>query len=108
MVRDFERRTGEKFNKPDDFYMTTTDSGFFMWKIERPILWINQVYGDGRYWRDYSFSLACLFNCRFMRTYTRRNPLVFVRKWGARILDYATYQDGDNVYTEYLLELEVK
>lgn len=69
--------------------IVVNDHGFMSWVIdhEGDFFGIN-VYGDGKYWDDFSIALAKQLGCKKIKFATRRNPKVWEKKFGYNIAGY--------------------
>lgn len=81
---DFLERTGDKTIVNTNY--TENEHGFASYKIEKGLLHIIQVYGDGKYWESFFRKIAKENNIKKAMFYTRRNPKTFQRRYGAKTI----------------------
>lgn len=81
---DFMERTGDKTIINTNY--TENEHGFVSYKIEKGILHVIQVYGDGKYWEKFFRKLAKEQGIKKAMFYTRRNPKAFQRRYNAKTI----------------------
>ncbi len=76
----------------DDRICTTNlienEHGFCSYRIYGDILYLENAFGDGKYWYDKMISKAKESGCTKVRFQTKRNPKAWHRKYGCRLVRY--------------------
>lgn len=83
----YEKKTSEKFNpKSDRQTVFDSEKGFCQIGFSGAKLFVYQVCGDGKYWRNLVERLARRFGVEICETYcVRKNIRAFIRLLGYRI-----------------------
>jgi len=68
--------------------MEENEHGFCSYSIDKDVLIIGNVYGDGKYWDSFLSEIATNNGCVKMRFATRRNPEAFTRRHGYNVVGY--------------------
>ena len=62
--------------------------GFMSWKVSDQGLVLLNVYGDGKYWDEFSIELAKKLNLKKIITATRRSPRAYQKKYGYKLTGF--------------------
>lgn len=83
----YNKKSGEKFVPHPGFKLFyLPERGFCQIHIEKAMVIVRQVCGDGRFWYDFSELMANMCGCKAVGTfYGRRNVLAYIRLWGYQI-----------------------
>ena len=88
-IKIYEKKSGEKFVRDESyelFYLP--DKGFCKIKISGGIIIVNQVCGDGRFWKDFSNEIARRMGLKVGKVYfIRKNPKAYIRLLGFKIVE---------------------
>lgn len=86
-IRIYEKKTSEKFNpKSDRQLVFDSEKGFCQLKISEGKLFVYQVCGDGKHWRNFSEYVARNLGIKACVTYcVRKNIRAFIRLLGYHI-----------------------
>lgn len=68
--------------------LTENEYGFCTYRIDKDILFVLNVYGNGEYWDNYLTMIAKQNGCTKMRTGTFRSYKSFCRKYKAKVVGY--------------------
>jgi hypothetical protein len=68
--------------------MVENSHGFYSYSIDGDVLNIGNVFGDGRYWEEFTSSLCEENKCKTIRFATRRNPEAWARKYNYKIVGH--------------------
>ena len=82
-IEKYLRKSGDQFIYEDN--IIANDHGFMSWKIAEDKLVLLNVYGNGKYWDNFSIELAKKLGLKGILTATRRSPKAFTRKFGYKI-----------------------
>jgi hypothetical protein len=64
------------------------DHGFCVWRDDKDILLLVNVYGNGQYWNKWAEKKAKELNVSRIVFATKRNPDAFIRKHGFELSGY--------------------
>jgi len=82
-IEKYLRKSGDQFIYEDN--IVVNDHGFMSWKVQEEKLVLLNVYGNGKYWDEFSIALAKQLELKSILTATRRSPKAFTRKFGYKI-----------------------
>ena len=82
-IEKYLEKSGDQFIYEDN--LIENDHGFMSWKIAEDKLVLLNVYGNGKYWDEFSIALAKQLGLKGILTATRRSPKAFTRKFGYKI-----------------------
>ena len=82
-IQRYLEKSGDQFIYEDN--IINNDQGFMSWKIAEEKLILLNVYGNGKYWDEFSIALAKKLGLKSILTATRRSPKAFTRKFGYKI-----------------------
>jgi hypothetical protein len=86
-IEKYLKKSGDQFIYEDN--IVVNDHGFLSWMIDSEGAFFGlNVYGDGKYWDDFSIALAKQLGCKKIKFSTRRNPKVWEKKFGYNIAGY--------------------
>jgi len=85
-IKIYEKRTRENFEPKKDFKLIfLPDRGFCEYSvdIQKRMVMIYQLCGDGKFWRDIALVMADLYGCNYIGTIcSRDNIKAYIRFWG--------------------------
>lgn len=65
------------------------ERGFCTYEVfDGEMVFVYNVYGDGRFWEKFLKEEARQANCPVIRFATRRNPKAFMRRFNAKLVGY--------------------
>jgi len=82
-IKKYLDKSGDSFIYEDN--IVVNEHGFMSWNIKENKLVLLNVYGNGKYWDDFSITLAKKLGLKGILTATRRSPKAFTRKFGYKI-----------------------
>ena len=93
----YEKRTGEAFELGEgENILWHPEKGFASWAISVNELYIHQVAGDGRYWKDALTLLARSLGLHSAFLWSARNPEALKRRLGLRKSHDGWYEIKDD------------
>lgn len=88
-IKRYEKKTGNKFNPfPSAQIEFDEVNGFCTWEKDGDILYVSDTCGNGRYWEKFLDQKAKELNCKSIKFATTRQPTIFTRKYGYKIVGY--------------------
>jgi len=90
-VEDYLARSGD--TTIIDGELEENEHGFVVWRVVDDVFIAIQVYGDGRYWDEWTTNKAKELGCSKMRCATKRNPETILKKYGGRVVSYLIERD---------------
>ena len=98
----FERKSGQRFSLRKGYNLTVApDGSFCQWKCFKGILFLAEVAGDHDIWQAYTDEICKLNKIIIIVTFVRRNPRVFARMFGSKILFKKRNKRGQEVFCIY-------
>ena len=96
----YEKKTGEKFERGGGYAtFFFPDRGFCEMKATRDMIIVNQLVGDGKFWRQVAEVLAKERGYHHLGTWAiRRNILAYIRFWGFYVERIEELPDGKKRY----------
>lgn len=89
-VKVYEEKTGDKYTQPPEGFslMYLPERGFADMKIntEGKMVFVNQVCGDAKFWRDLAEIIANAWHCNAVCTVCTRHILPYIRSFGWEVV----------------------
>ena len=98
----YEKKSGEKFVRDESyelFYLP--EKGFCKIAVTEKMIVVNQVCGDGIFWKNFANEIARRMGLKIGKVYfVRKNPKAYIRLLGYRILEEKNSQG----FKDYICE----
>ena len=82
-IKRYLDKSGDSFIYEDN--IVVNEHGFMSWNIHEGKLVLLNVYGNGKYWDNFSIDLAKKLDLKTILIATRRSPKAFTKKFGYKI-----------------------
>ena len=99
-IKKYEKKAKEKFEAVEGFKLFyLPERGFCQIRVEKNMVIVRQVCGDGHFWFDFSALMAKLCGCKSVGTfYNRGNAAAYIKLWGYAIERVESLPDGLKQY----------
>lgn len=89
-IKKYLEKSGDDYVIWDGVKVAVDDKhGFCTYEVfDGEMVFVYNVYGDGRFWEKFLKKEAKQANCPVIRFATRRNPKAFMRRFNAKLVGY--------------------